>query len=149
MGRDRCGCALGVAVAFAVVVGAMLVGSRAGAADVTVPVRVYINKPTGTKFVSKGTFALPDPNTDNPATGGGSVTFTSGATSETITLAPAGWSALGSPPGAKGFKYKDSSGATCRIVLVKATTIKGLCKSTAPGAPSYTAGTDPPNPVRA
>lgn len=52
--------------------GGLLTASLAQAADVPIPVRVYINKPgSKTKFVSKGTFALPDPNTDNPANEGG------------------------------------------------------------------------------
>lgn len=119
--------------------------SRVEAADVTIPVRVYINKPASkTKFVSKGAFALPDANTDNPANDGATITFSEGGTSETISLPAANWSALGNPAGSKGFKYKDPTGATCRTVLLKGTTIKGLCKATAAGAPSYDAGSDPP-----
>jgi hypothetical protein len=136
--------ALVFAVGFAALSGALLVGSLAVASDIPVPVRVYINKSGGTKFVSKGTFALPDPNNDNPVADGGSVTVTSGATSETIALAATGWSALGNPPGSKGFRYRDSTGATCLNVLVKSTTIKGLCRPTTPAAPPYVAGTDPP-----
>lgn len=114
------------------------------AADVPVPVRVYLNKPGGkTKLVSKGTFALPDPNTDNPINEGAAITFTEGVASETILLPGSNWTALGNPPGSKGFKYKDYSGATCRKVLVKAAVIKALCKPTAPGAPPFDSGSDP------
>lgn len=49
----------------------LLAASLAGAADVSIPVRSYFNKPASkTKFIAKGTFALPDPNTDNPLTAG-------------------------------------------------------------------------------
>lgn len=115
------------------------------AADVPIPVRVYLNKPGGkTKLLSKGTFALPDPNTDNPVNEGAAITFTEGVASETILLPAPNWKALGNPPGSKGFKYRDSSGATCKKVLVKGTAIKALCKPTAPGAPPFDAGSDPP-----
>jgi hypothetical protein len=115
------------------------------AVDGTIPLRVYLNKPgRKTKFVAKGAFALPDPNTDNPAAEGGEITFSQGAVSETIPLPAANWSALGNPPGMKGFKYKDLSGATCKKVRVTGTSIKGQCKPTAPGAPPFDAGSDAP-----
>ena len=115
------------------------------AVDMAIPVRVYLNKPSSkTKFVARGTFTLPDPNTDNPLDEGGAITFSQGVVSESIALPAANWSALGNPPGVKGFKYKDPSGATCKKVRVTGTAIKGLCKPTAPGAPPFDAGSDPP-----
>lgn len=122
-----------------------LAAAAVSAVDVPIPVRVYLNKPgSSTKFLSKGTFALPDPDTDNPVDEGGQITFTQGASSETILLPSANWSALGNPPGAKGFKYADPSGATCKKLRVTTTSIKGICKPTVPGAPPFDPGSDPP-----
>lgn len=112
-------------------------------ADLPIPARVYLNKPGKTKLVSKGTFALPDPSTDNPVTEGAAITFTEGVASETILLPSSNWTALGNPPGSKGFRYKDASGATCSKVLVKGTVVKALCQDTAPGAPPFDSGSDP------
>jgi hypothetical protein len=138
------GLAVGIALAFG--------GAVARAADVTIPVKVYLNKPAKkTKFVSKGSFALPaaDPNNpDNPLGGkGGSITFSSGASSEEIDLTGANWKGLGNPEGTKGYKYKDPSGAGCKVVLVKGTVIKGLCKATAAGAPPYDAADPNADPI--
>lgn len=130
---------------FLSLISVLVFAAAASAAEITIPVRVYLNKSgTKTKLVSKGTFTLPDAVNDNPATEGGSITFTQDTTSETIVLPAGGWVALGNPAGSKGFKYSDPTGATCKRVLVKATTIKALCRATAPGAPPYDAGTDAP-----
>lgn len=121
-----------------------LAAAAASAVDVPIPLRVYLNKPgVSTKFLSRGTVALPDPDTDSPVNEGGQITFTQGASSETIPLPSANWAALGKPPGAKGFKYADPSGATCKKVRVTGTSIKGICKPTAPGAPPFDAASDP------
>lgn len=123
----------------------VLTAATAGAVDIPIPLRSYLNRPgTKTKFVSKGSFALPDPNTDNPLAEGGQIAFSQGMASETITLPSTNWTALGNPPGSKGFKYADPSGATCKRVRLTARSIKGLCKPTAPGAPPYDAGSDAP-----
>lgn len=122
-----------------------LAAAAVSAVDVPVPVRVYLNKPgSSTTFLSGGSFALPDPNTDNPVDEGGQIIFSQGAASETIPLPKANWSALGNPPGAKGFRYTDPSGATCKKVRVTAASIKGICKPTGPGAPPFDAGSDAP-----
>jgi hypothetical protein len=106
---------------------------------------VYLNRTGGpTKIVSKGTFTLPDPVNSNPVLDGAAITFSDGVTSETIVLPGLNWVALGYPAGSGGFKYRDSSGATCKKVLVKSTVIKALCKSTLAGAPPYDSGVSPP-----
>ena len=123
----------------------VLAAAAANAVDVPIALRVYLNKPgRSTKFLSKGTFVLPDPTTDNPVNEGGQITFSEGASTETIVLPSVNWSALGSPPGAKGFKYTDPSGATCKKLRVTGTVIKGICKPTVPGTPPFDAGSDPP-----
>ena len=40
------------------------------------------------------------------------------------------WKALGNPPGSKGYKYKGaaSPGDPCKVVLLKGTVIKAVCK---------------------
>jgi hypothetical protein len=119
--------------------------ATAGAVDIPIPLRSYLNKPgTKTKFVAKGSFVLPDPIADNPVSEGGEITVSQGMASETIALPSANWTALGNPPGSRGFKYTDASGATCKRVRVTAGSIKGLCKPTTPGAPPYDAGSDAP-----
>ncbi len=119
--------------------------AAAGAVDIPIPLRSYLNKPGAkTRFVSKGSFALPDPNTDDPVSAGGQITFSQGVASEAIALPNTNWMALGNPPGSKGFKYADPSGATCKRLRVTAGSIKGLCRPTTPGAPPYDAGSDAP-----
>lgn len=114
-------------------------------ADQTIPVRLYTNRPaTLTKVLAKGIFPLPEVTTANPVLEGGQLVFSEGATTDTIALPAAGWSALGNPPGSKGFKYRDITGATCLRVLIKANTIKALCRATTPGSPPYQAGVDDP-----
>jgi hypothetical protein len=134
-------CARTAALAVALSSAWLCAVSRAGATDIPIPVRIYLNQAGKTKFVSKGTFAPP---ADNPASAGAQLTFRSGAASESIALAAGRWSALGNPPGAKGFKYKDPSGTTCKNLLLKGTTIKGLCRATTVGAPSFDATSAPP-----
>lgn len=78
---------------------------------------------------------------------GGDVTFTlpAGATK---------WKALGTPPGAKGYKYKGAGipGDPCKVVLIKPKVVKAVCKGidvalTLPFqgdlAVALTVGTDP------
>lgn len=76
-------------------------------------------------LVSKDT-ALPVPAADggaDPTAVGGSITLSNPATLESISLPlPAsGWSALGKPPGTKGFRYRDRSRANgpCTAVIYR------------------------------
>jgi hypothetical protein len=55
--------------------------------------------------------------------------------SANFTLDASGWTGLGSPAGAAGYKYKGKNDAldpnpkgTCRVVLLTADTIKAVCK---------------------
>jgi hypothetical protein len=105
------------------------------------PGRIVLIKPgTLAKFVAKpvtgDTFALP---TANPiATGGSLRIFDLAATAgdDTYPLPvgtpPLGWKGLGSPAGSKGFKYKGAGSLSdpCKVVLVKQTVVKGVCKGT-------------------
>jgi hypothetical protein len=95
-------------------------------------------KPTTlAKFVAKpatgDTFAPP---AANPVTEGGSLRFFDTLTTagDDLYALPAGasWKALGNPPGAKGYKYKGAGtvGDPCKVVLVKPTVIKGICRGT-------------------
>jgi hypothetical protein len=90
------------------------------------------------KFVAKpatigGTFILP---IGNPIADGGTLRiFDTGATAGDSTyVLPAGdnWKGLGNPPGLKGYKYADQPQANgpCKVVLIKETVIKGICKGT-------------------
>jgi len=95
--------------------------------------KVIVKSGKMAKVLSKGTFTFPTAAND-PTVEGGSIQFFDtifgGAGNNTYALPASGWSGLGSPPGAKGFKYKGSggSGDPCKIVLVKDTTIKAVCK---------------------
>jgi hypothetical protein len=86
------------------------------------------------KFVSKGTFTLPGGG-DNPLVEGGSIRFldTNGAAGDVAFALPAAnWKGLGNPAGSKGFKYKGAGTPTdpCKVVLVKPTVVKAVCKGT-------------------
>jgi cysteine-rich repeat protein len=52
-----------------------------------------------------------------------------GAGTNTYPLAAAGWTGLGKPAGAKGFKYKGAGSLAdpCKVVIVKTTVIKAVC----------------------
>jgi hypothetical protein len=106
----------------------------ATAVDNLIPGKIGIVKPTKlAKFVSKGTFTLPT-GPDAPTTIGGSLayfdTIFSPAGGETHLLPQSRWIGLGNPPGTKGYKYKGSgsAGDACKVVLIKTTVIKGVCK---------------------
>jgi hypothetical protein len=59
----------------------------------------------------------------DPTLGGGVLHLVNPTTLETATFAlpAAGWTALGTPPGARGYRYADSAGANgpCKTLLVK------------------------------
>jgi hypothetical protein len=69
----------------------------------------------------------------DPTTNGATVTLQNPTTLESATLSlPAGgsWEALGSPPGSRGYKYVDSSGANgpCKLLLAKAGSLRVSCR---------------------
>jgi hypothetical protein len=102
------------------------------------PGRIAIIKPaTLAKFVAKpatgDTFAPPSVN---PVAVGGSLRIfdtASTAGDDTYGLpAGSGWKGLGNPVGSKGYKYKGAGTPSdpCKVVLVKPTVIKGVCRGT-------------------
>jgi hypothetical protein len=123
---------IGLAVAAALVLGA----SYAGAADqLIVGKKILIKENADTTknklvFLSKdASIAQPSGATEDPTVGGGSLTVEDIETGEsfTIALAAANWTSNGN----NLFKYKDSSGASCKIVLIKDGVLtKAVCKGT-------------------
>src|SRR5262245_17241235 len=104
--------------------------------DEKMPGRVVLVK-TGSlaKFVAKPVSPAlldhPDANNSPNAEGGSLNIFdTGGSEADTYTLPSTGWKGLGSPPGAKGWKYKGlgSVADPCKIVLVKQKIVKAVCK---------------------
>ena len=74
----------------------------------------------------------------DPTAGGARLTLTNPTTSElvTFTLPASHWKALGSPPGAKGYKYKDAALASgpCKTAIVKpGKLLKVLCQGSGIG----------------
>jgi len=92
------------------------------------------------KVLSKGTFALPSASNDPTVEGAvlrlfDTVLFdgvNTGAGDDTYALPAVGWKGLGNPPGTKGYKYKGAGtpGDPCKVVLIKPTVIKAVCKGT-------------------
>lgn len=110
--------------------------------DELVPgVIVIVKAANVAKFVAKpsasSTFGLPDSSND-PVTQGGTlhifdtVVRAGGDVTFTLTPGTAKWKALGNPPGAKGFKYTGAgtTGDPCKVVLIKPTVVKAVCKGT-------------------
>jgi hypothetical protein len=105
---------------------------------VSLPGRSATIKPgTLAKFVAKPfapfTFAL---GAANPIAEGGSLRIfdtgsTAGDDSYTLPLG-ANWKGLGSPAGSKGYKYRGAGTLSdpCKLVLVKETVIKAVCRGT-------------------
>jgi hypothetical protein len=118
---------------------ALLMSTAASGVDTMFAAKIGLVKPAKlAKFVSEPTiaqFPLPSGATD-PSKAGAQISFfdttPSGGGSFTHALPALGWTALGSPPGSKGFKYTGSAvgDTTCSIVLIKPTVIKGVCKGT-------------------
>ena len=104
-----------IAVGFSVVAGLV---SHASAFEEPIPTKISLLKwGAGVgklyKIVSKpsasqagGLFQIPDPDTSNPVTNGGSLTVAVGSGELTCALAGgANWKGLGNPAGSKGYKY--------------------------------------------
>jgi len=73
---------------------------------------------------------------DDPTLVGGTIEFFDtnfgGAGAISVNLAAAGWTALGSPPGSRGYKFKGAVvGSPCTTILIKDRTIKAICKGAA------------------
>ena len=103
----------------------------AGAADQTIPGNIHIVK-TGklAKFVSTGSFTLPD----DPTSGGASLRIkdTGGASPpNTYNLPAANWKGLGNPAGSKGYKYKGTKtpGDPCLVVMLKTNLVKACARA--------------------
>jgi hypothetical protein len=118
----------------------LLMSTAAFGVDTMFAAKVGIVKPAAlAKFVSEPSiapFPLPSGATD-PSKVGAQISFfdtipSGGGGSFTHALPTLGWTALGSPPGSKGFRYKGSAvgDTTCPIVLIKPTVIKGVCRGT-------------------
>ena len=115
----------------AIVLGAVAVWTMPAVAAELIPGKIMVIKPGKiAKFVSKGTFMLP---AESPTAGGATLhifdTVPGGAGTATYNLPAASWKGLGNPPGVKGFKYK---GSGCKVVLIKPTVIKAVCKESVP-----------------
>jgi len=92
------------------------------------------------KFVAKpptgGAFDLPDAGND-PTAGGGRLRLIDlgdpNAADNVYGLPAGGWSGLGNPPGARGYKYKGAGSAAdpCKVVLVKEKIVKAVCRGPA------------------
>jgi hypothetical protein len=127
-----------VALAGVVLVARPLVASDEP--DELMPGKVTVIKGPGilAKFVAKPapatTFALPAAFNDPTVEGGTLAMFDtlSGAGGDTYALPAAGWKGLGNPPGASGFKFSGVlvPGNSCRVVLIKKTVVKGVCRGT-------------------
>jgi hypothetical protein len=98
---------------------------------------VVIREGRFAKFIAKPptgmSFDLPDATNDPTSEGAELQIFDSvsfNPASNDYLLAPIGWRALGNPPGSRGYKYTGTGSPTdpCRVVLVKATIVKAVCK---------------------
>ena len=97
-----------------------------------------VERATLAKFVAKpvkpAVFDLPDPAND-PVTSGATLrlfdTEPRPDSDFTFTLpAGEGWTLLGTPSNVKGYKYKGAGepGDPCKVVLIKPTVVKAVCK---------------------
>ena len=106
----------------------------AEAADVYVAGKIHIVKDAKlNKMVAPGSYAIPTPlGPADPTLAGGLLTVidTGDGNGFGTTLGSAGWTGLGNPAGSKGYKYKGAGSGSdpCKIVLVKSTIIKFVCK---------------------
>ena len=110
-------------------------------ADESMPGKVTVIKPGKlAKFVAKpasgDAFELPGAAND-PTVEGGSLRIFDTATTAgdnqyplPVQPAPYGWKGLGNPAGSKGYKYKGAGTPSdpCRVVLIKTTVVKGVCR---------------------
>ena len=128
----------------------------AGATDYTIAGKIHIIKDAKlNKMVAPGSYTIPTPlGLSDPTVAGGTLTVvdTGDSNGFSTTLGAAGWTGLGNPAGSKGYKYKGAGAGSdpCKIVLVKSTIIKFVCKDdqaldpplTATSAITLSLGTD-------
>lgn len=134
-------------IAAVAVVGLALCGAGAAdAVDHLIPGKVHIIKDAKlAKLVAKpsGTFPLPALNgPGDPTNAGGSLNVfdTGDGNGLSTTLAAPFWTALGNPPGSVGYKYKGAGTPSdpCKVVIVKESVIKFVCKDDGALNPSLT-----------
>ena len=106
----------------------------ARATDYPIAGKIHIIKDAKlNKMVAPGSFTIPAPlGSSDPTQNGGTLTVfdTSDLGGFSATLGATGWMGLGNPAGSKGYKYRGAGAGSdpCRIVLVKSTIIKFVCK---------------------
>jgi hypothetical protein len=110
-----------------------------------IPGKLFIAKPSGklVKVLSKPTgpvYVLPSNDPSSVTTTLHVFDVGSGAGDDTYSLNSGTWKGLGSPPGAKGWKYKGAgTGADpCKVVIIKEKIIKAVCKDFASGGGGIT-----------
>jgi hypothetical protein len=123
-------------------VAALVTCSVAVATDHVISGKISVIKPLKLgKFTSKSSAGFTLPATggaEDPTLNGAEILMfdsdSPGAGSFTHILPAAGWSALGNPPGSKGFKYKGSliGDSVCKVAMIKKGVIKGVCKGAIP-----------------
>ena len=114
---------------------ALACSGTAGATDFTIAGKINIIKPGKlAKMVAPGSYTIPAPGSaGDPLINGGNLDVVDTSDSSGLTTAlPAGqWTGLGNPPGISGYKYKGAGvpgSDPCKIVLVKSSIIKFVCK---------------------
>jgi hypothetical protein len=127
-----------VRLAAFVALGATLLvpGAAVRADNNLIPGKITVIKDTKlNKMVAKpvGSFTVPAPGSSgDPLLNGGSLTVIDSADSVgfSTALPSSGWKGLGSPAGTNGYKYKGAGSLAdpCKVVLVKGTVIKYVCK---------------------
>lgn len=129
-----------LAAAIALCATVIVSASAAHATDHLIPGKIHIIKEAKlTKMVAKpvGAFTIPLPGSaGDPTIHGGSLSVVDTAdslgfsTTLPVQVAPLGWKGLGSTPGINGWKYKGAGFGSdpCKVVLVKPTVIKFVCK---------------------
>jgi hypothetical protein len=106
----------------------------ARATDYPIAGKIHIVKDTKlNKMVAPGSYTIPSAlGPSDPTVAGGALTVvdTGDSNGFSTTLGAAGWTGLGNPAGSKGYKYKGAGAGSdpCKIVLVKSTIIKFVCK---------------------
>jgi hypothetical protein len=113
-------------------------GAPAGATDIPIPGKIAIVKAGKlAKLVAKPVSAFTIPgigSAGDPVINGGEVNFfdTAGSGILTDTLGAGTWTGLGSPAGAKGWKYSNTgapAGGAVKLIIMKTAVIKILAKS--------------------
>jgi hypothetical protein len=115
----------------------MLFCATVNAVDTLLPGKVLIVKEgVLTRMVARpvGGTSLPTPGSaGDPTTAGGTLTVSDSVDGNGLAavLPASGWTGLGNPPGDKGYRYKGAGTPAdpCKIVIVKESVVKLVCKS--------------------